>query len=534
MADLWRTVSRMSNAGWWPDPLGRNEMRYHDGTSWTDHVSNHGTVTNDPLASAAAPAAAPTPQPTSPFQAPTQPDPSYLSSSQPAPTQPMPTQSMPGRPASSPFAPPTEGFPTQPVGGTSPFGTPPTPSRDMPFGFKADAPSPLIQDAGAPERLKWFVLAVVAIVAAVVIALLLSLRGGDDEDAAADTITAAETGEATTDEPTGDELAPGTTGIAPPATSPSVATAAASTAAPEPTADVTEAPAATTESVAPADTDPPPTAPPAGEIPDGDDGPVPVGVTVRAGGNLVRVNRVVTDAQPVDLFDPQPGNTITAIEVEACAGPAGFAANAFYWTAYLGDDSTAENYLFGDEFPSVRLQPGGCVLGVITYEVPEGSPVASFALANHVFDEIGRWSVDGAVEPGAALAPETEPASVAVGETVPFGPGHTATLRSVTDAAEPLEDIFQPQPGRQYNRIEVEVCAGSEALNVNGLSWSGVATDHSMGTSALVGDTLEPSEVAAGECLAGLVELDMREGSTTAYVLYTGPLGDELARWRIG
>ncbi len=37
-------------ANWYPDPMGRNEYRYHDGTAWTDHVSNRGVVSSDSLA----------------------------------------------------------------------------------------------------------------------------------------------------------------------------------------------------------------------------------------------------------------------------------------------------------------------------------------------------------------------------------------------------------------------------------------------------------------------------------------------------
>jgi hypothetical protein len=32
------------NDGWWPDPLGRHEHRYHDGSKWTDHVSDNGVT----------------------------------------------------------------------------------------------------------------------------------------------------------------------------------------------------------------------------------------------------------------------------------------------------------------------------------------------------------------------------------------------------------------------------------------------------------------------------------------------------------
>jgi hypothetical protein len=38
----------MSEAGWQPDPDGRHEYRYWDGTSWTDQVSDGGVVSNDP------------------------------------------------------------------------------------------------------------------------------------------------------------------------------------------------------------------------------------------------------------------------------------------------------------------------------------------------------------------------------------------------------------------------------------------------------------------------------------------------------
>jgi uncharacterized protein YxjI len=33
---------------WYPDPYGRHEMRYYDGTQWTEHVSSHGRQSIDP------------------------------------------------------------------------------------------------------------------------------------------------------------------------------------------------------------------------------------------------------------------------------------------------------------------------------------------------------------------------------------------------------------------------------------------------------------------------------------------------------
>ncbi len=34
--------------GWHPDPMGRHELRYWDGTQWTEHVSSHGRQAVDP------------------------------------------------------------------------------------------------------------------------------------------------------------------------------------------------------------------------------------------------------------------------------------------------------------------------------------------------------------------------------------------------------------------------------------------------------------------------------------------------------
>jgi uncharacterized protein YxjI len=36
-------------ANWYPDPIGRHELRYWDGSAWTHHVSDHGVTGTDPL-----------------------------------------------------------------------------------------------------------------------------------------------------------------------------------------------------------------------------------------------------------------------------------------------------------------------------------------------------------------------------------------------------------------------------------------------------------------------------------------------------
>jgi uncharacterized protein YxjI len=36
-------------ANWYPDPMGRHQLRYFDGAQWTDHVSSNGNQSLDPL-----------------------------------------------------------------------------------------------------------------------------------------------------------------------------------------------------------------------------------------------------------------------------------------------------------------------------------------------------------------------------------------------------------------------------------------------------------------------------------------------------
>lgn len=41
-------MTEASPAAWHPDPYGRHELRYWDGSQWTEHVSSHGKQSTDP------------------------------------------------------------------------------------------------------------------------------------------------------------------------------------------------------------------------------------------------------------------------------------------------------------------------------------------------------------------------------------------------------------------------------------------------------------------------------------------------------
>lgn len=266
-------------------------------------------------------------------------------------------------------------------------------------------------------------------------------------------------------------------------------------------------------------------------LPDADDGPVAVGVALQEDDDVVRVNSVTPNAPGNEFFTPDPGMTVTVAEVEACGGDDGFNANALYWSAFLESNESADNYLFADDFPTASLKPGACVRGQVSFEVPEGSAVASIVLTGPLFDETARWTVAGAQPVAERLQPVIQPEAAAVGESVMFGNGHTAVLRSATDSAPPLNEFFAPDPGRQLTQLDVEVCAGEESLPVNPLYWVAFNSEHWSGSAELGGSTLDAIDVAPGQCVAGKVEIVLPENSATAYVVLTNPIFDEVARW---
>ncbi len=102
----------MSEAGWRQDPQRRHELRYWDGTRWTEHVSDRGQMSVDPLVAAP-------PQQARPQQA------------QPQQAQPQQAQPQQAQPQQARHAQPEQARPEQGTQGQGPQGQP---SQDRPTG----------------------------------------------------------------------------------------------------------------------------------------------------------------------------------------------------------------------------------------------------------------------------------------------------------------------------------------------------------------------------------------------------------------
>lgn len=146
--------------GWRPDPTGRFEHRYWDGSRWTDNVANAGVASNDPYEASTAAGLEDTSAADTPTEAGAG-DPTVV-----------------GAPADEPgtgWAAPTAAQPTTPTDQTAAWPTSPPPPSFPP----SSGPPPVASPGGSKRSL----LVGAGILAVVVLAIgAFLLLGGDDED----------------------------------------------------------------------------------------------------------------------------------------------------------------------------------------------------------------------------------------------------------------------------------------------------------------------------------------------------------------
>jgi hypothetical protein len=168
----------MTEASWLADPTGRHELRYWDGSTWTDHVSDQGVTGLDPVgAPPVAPGTPPAPEPTAPM-----------------PTEPMPTVGPPTTAGPPPYTPAGGPPPYAPTGGVD------GPSFTVPPAELAAAGA-AGKGSGAPVGLIVGVAALAALLA--VGAWFLFVR--DDGDESADDVVVQQSSTTTSTSTPGDE-----------------------------------------------------------------------------------------------------------------------------------------------------------------------------------------------------------------------------------------------------------------------------------------------------------------------------------------
>ena len=151
---------------WEPDPFGRNQYRWFDGTTWSDQVSNDSVVSSDPPDPGGAPAPG--------ASAPAEPE--------PQPAEPEPTEAVAATP------PPVAASPA----GWGPPGSEPTMAMP-PTGAPPPGPAPMQAAAsgggGRGSNTIPLVIGGVALLALLGAGLFFFLGGSDDEVGTSDTTT---------------------------------------------------------------------------------------------------------------------------------------------------------------------------------------------------------------------------------------------------------------------------------------------------------------------------------------------------------
>ena len=265
-------------------------------------------------------------------------------------------------------------------------------------------------------------------------------------------------------------------------------------------------------------------------------GPFVVGDAVALeGGVLARVTTVLPDAPPLDdFFGPDEGYSLTRVVVEMCAGSEMLTVNPLYWTAFDDQDVEVASSIFDEDLVAVDVAPGGCVSGSISFEVRDGTTLASVVLTDQVLVEIARWDATSPATVDGPLQPSVSPTALGPDEVATIENGGTAELVSLVMDV-PRDDAFGDLPeGWFVAELSVRMCAGSETLMVNPEYWFLVTTDNYMAGSSMNSGSLGFLNIAPGECAAGTMTMDLPPGSEEAYIVLTDVIYEEMARWSVG
>lgn len=256
-----------------------------------------------------------------------------------------------------------------------------------------------------------------------------------------------------------------------------------------------------------------------------------------ADGSTVRVNLVTNDvaANPTFADIVQEGFSLTRIDFEACAGRNGFAGlNPLFWVASLDDGTSADVFVLSYDIILLGVAPGACIRSQLDFEVPPQRSVTTVGVRDSGYLVAANWSTASAVAIADPLTSPTPVQASVVGQIVPFGDfGATATLRTVTPNSAPLDPIFPADPGRQLTRVDVEVCAGSEPMYSSPQNWFATTIDGQIGAAAFFGATFPSVEISPGECVSGMIDIDLPADIATFEVIYGDESSIEVARWRV-
>ena len=121
---------------------------------------------------------------------------------------------------------------------------------------------------------------------------------------------------------------------------------------------------------------------------------------------------------------------------------------------------------------------------------------------------------------------------VSVGDVIENG-GNLARVNVVTPNAPALDEFTSPDPGTTFTRLDVEECAGSDALPTNPLYWSAQLDDNTMVDAVLGAQGFQTITLAPGGCQRGTVDVGVPAGKRVTSVVLTDAGLSEVGRWKV-
>lgn len=99
---------------------------------------------------------------------------------------------------------------------------------------------------------------------------------------------------------------------------------------------------------------------------------------------------------PNQFFEPDPGNSFAAVDVEACAGPdsSNGVASTFDFELQMPDNTRMDATFMPAKEPELKsgaLAAGDCIRGWVSFEVPTGAKPAAVVFSD--FDTSLKWAI---------------------------------------------------------------------------------------------------------------------------------------------
>jgi hypothetical protein len=131
----------------------------------------------------------------------------------------------------------------------------------------------------------------------------------------------------------------------------------------------------------------------------------------------------------------------------------------------------------------------------------------------------------------AGTTPGATSSGAAIGDVASLAGGAVARLNGLETGVAPLPGSPGPEPGMRLDRVDVEVCAGTDDLFTDAAFWNGLGRDRRVHSAHLGVRTFYTLTLAPGSCQRGGVELAVPEAVELEAILLLDLELTTAARW---